>query len=173
VHNKLPIRKHPRLKKYDYSQNGYYHIIICTLNKQPILSKVVVGRGLAPAEIELSPIGVIVEEQLLKLSERYPYVNIDKYVIMPTHIHAIITLVITNINDAAGASPRPTVMDIVCAFKSISTRLCNKYDNVQGRQIWQESFYDEVIQTSEAYNNIWQYIDNNPAKWVEDRYYVE
>jgi len=168
VNNELPTRKHPRLKEYDYSQDGYYHIIICTLSKQPTLSKVVVGRGLAPAEIELSPVGVIVEEQLLKLSDRYPHVVIDKYIIMPTHIHAIITL-----NNAAGASPRPTVMDVVCAFKSISTRICNKHDNVQGRQIWQDSFYDEVIRTQEMYNNIWQYIDGNPAKWIEDDYYIE
>lgn len=39
--------------------------------------------------------------------------------------------------------------------------------------IWQESFYDEIILTPEAYNNIWQYIDGNPEKWPEDRYYVQ
>jgi len=68
----------------------------------------IVGRGLAPAEIKLTKIGKIVEEQLNNLPNSYDYVKIDKYVIMPTHIHAIIILS----GQTAGASPRPTLMDI-------------------------------------------------------------
>lgn len=171
MHKEFPKRKYPRLKEYDYSQNGSYHIIICTYGRLPILSTVVVGWGLAPAEVKLSPIGKIAEEQLLKLPERYPSVTIDKYVVMPTHVHIIVTL--DNTKDAAGASPHPTLMDVVRVFKSMSTRLCNQYDNAQGRIIWQESFYDEIIADPNTYKNIWQYIDNNPAKWADDRYYIE
>lgn len=61
-------------------------------------------------------------------------------------------------------------MDIVCAFKSISTRLCNQHDNAQGQKIWQTSFYDEIIDKEEAYQEIWQYIDENPSRWAEDKY---
>ena len=103
----LPRRKHPRLKEYDYSKNGYYYITISTENNQPLLSRV--GRGLAPAasgmEVCLYTNGIIAEEQLLSLENRYDYLKIDKYVIMPTHIHAIIILN----GDTAGASPRPTL----------------------------------------------------------------
>jgi len=164
----LPIRKHTRLKEYNYSQNGYYYITICTHNNNPILSRIVVGRGLAPAEVELTAIGNIVKEQLLNTSNRYISVSIDKFVIMPTHIHAIIVL-----DDTAGASPRPTLMDVIRVFKSMSTRLCNQNDNVEGRKIWQTSFYDEVIRNEQMYQAIWRYIDENPIKWVEDEYYIE
>jgi len=167
MQNELPVRKHPRLKEYDYSKPGYYHITICTQNNIPILSKIV-GRGLAPAGIELTAIGKIAEEQLLDMSKRYGFVKIDKYIIMPTHIHAIIIL-----GETARASPRPTLMDMVCTFKSISTRLCNNSDNIQGRKIWQTSFYDEIIRNKDAYQNILQYIDNNPAKWAEDEFFVQ
>ena len=99
------------MQGYDYSQAGYYYVTICTHEKQPTLSKVLAGRGLALAEsplgVELSDIGRIVEEQLLALNERYYFAKIDKYVIMPTHIHAIIVLS----EEAAGASPRPTITD--------------------------------------------------------------
>ena len=118
----------------------------------------------------LTSIGIITVEQILDISNRFPSITVDKHIVMPTHFHLIV--IINNVVEA-GASPRPTLMDAVGVIKSFSTRICNKMDGVVGRQIWQESFYDEVIQTSEAYNNIWQYIDNNPAKWVEDRYYVE
>lgn len=106
-------RKHPRIKNYDYSKNGYYFVTINTENNKPILSSV--GRGLAPAEILLTSTGKIAEQQLFKLEVRYRFVKIDKYVIMPTHIHAIIILY----NEMAGASPRPTLSDIICAYKSI------------------------------------------------------
>ena len=101
--------KHPRLHGYDYSQAGYYYVTICTQDRLPILSKIRVGRELAPAVVELSEKGRIIEEQLLALQERYVFARIDKFVIMPTHIHAIVVLS----DDAAGASPRPTLTDII------------------------------------------------------------
>ena len=164
-------RKHPRMQGYDYSQAGYYYVTICTQDKLPILSKIRVGRGLAPAAdtsvVELSGKGRIIEEQLLALQERYVFARIDKYVIMPTHIHVIVEL----LEDAAGASPRPTLSDIICAFKSLSTRLCNLLDNLKSRKIWQASFYEEVIRSESAYLQIWKYIDDNPSKWHEGIYF--
>ena len=165
-------RKHPRLRGYDYSQAGYYYVTICTQDKLPVLSKIQVVRdcatGLDSALVELSEKGVIIEEQLLALQDRYDFARIDKYVIMPTHIHAILVLE----PDAAGASPRTTLMDIICAFKSISTRMCNLIDNVHGRKIWQYSFYEEVFRSNSDYLFIWQYIDGNPSKWTDDIYFV-
>jgi len=162
-------RKHTRIKDYDYSQAGYYYITICTQGKLPRLANIKVGRGLAPAAAELTPKGKVIEEQLLVLPHRYPYVKIDKYVIMPTHIHAILVLTA----ETAGANPRPTLMDIVCTFKSISARLCNQHSHVKSRKIWQSSFYDEVIRNETAYRDIWEYIDTNPQKWNEDIYFCD
>lgn len=158
-------RKHPRLKEYDYSQAGYYYVTINTLNNAQVLSTV--GRGLAPATVivELSEAGKVAEHQLLELEKRYNHVRIDKYVIMPNHIHAIIVL-----NDrAAGASPRPTLMDVVCAYKSITTRECNKMDNTPGRTVFQSSFYDTVIRNDAAYVETARYIEENPLKWMLDK----
>ena len=163
-----PKRKHPRMQGYDYSQAGYYYVTICTQGKLPILSRIQAGLELASAVVELSEKGRIVEEQLLALQVRYEFARIDKYVIMPTHIHAIVVLS----EDAAGASPRPTLTDIICAFKSLSTRLCNLLDNVQGRKIWQASFFEEVIRSESAYLQIWEYIDANHFKWHDDIYFV-
>ena len=36
----LPQRKQIRLKEYDYSQEGYYFITICTKNRIEILGKI-------------------------------------------------------------------------------------------------------------------------------------
>lgn len=115
----LPQRKHLRLDKYDYSVAGAYFVTICTQNRRCVLSRVV-GRGLAPAEengLEYTLFGKIAERQLISLKERYPYLSVDQYVVMPNHIHVIFTLE----SEVAGASPRPTITDIVCAYKSLTT----------------------------------------------------
>ena len=165
----FPKRKHPRLEYYDYSKSGYYHITICTEGRRPILSKV--GRGLAPAAntVNLTDIGKIAEEQLFALESEYPYLKIDRYVIMPNHIHVIFALT----EKTAGASPRPTVPDIVCAYKSRTTRLCNKYGQTPGRKIFQTSFYDEIIRNKTAYDEISKYIYENPMNWEEDELFCE
>ena len=98
----MPNRKHPRLRDYDYSRNGVYFLTICTRNRAPILSEIV-GRGLAPAEVRLLLAGRIAAEELENLSKRFPRVWIEASVIMPNHIHLLLSL------RAAGASPRPTI----------------------------------------------------------------
>ena len=107
----LPKRKHPRLDNYDYSSTGAYFVTICTQNRRCVLSRIV-GRGLAPAEttaIEYTSLGEIAEKQLFLLADRYPYLTIDQYVIMPNHIHAILVLN----GETAGASPRPTKIRVL------------------------------------------------------------
>lgn len=158
-----PKRKPVRLKGYDYSTEGAYFITICVQDRRCILSKIVVGEGLAPPEVQLTEKGRLAKEQLLKISERYPSILVDKYVIMPNHIHLILHVE----EKAGGASPSPTVTQAVGAFKSMTTRLCPGES-----KLFQRSFYDHVIRSEEDYQEIWSYIDQNPAKWREDRFYI-
>ena len=160
----METRKHTRLKDYDYSQPGAYYITVCVKNRRSILSAIV-GRGLAPAVPELSSYGMIVKEELFNLEKRYDYIKVDRYVIMPNHIHVILILG----EKTAGASPRPTVCDAVCAWKSLSAARCRK-QNLQGA-LWQTSFYDHVIRDEQDYIIRAEYIENNPARWAEDEYY--
>ena len=80
----IPKRKPTRLKNYDYSQNGYYFITICTHNKQKFLCNIVGAIHESP-EIELNSIGNIVDKYINQLNARFA-LKIDKYVIMPNHI---------------------------------------------------------------------------------------
>ena len=159
-------RKPTRLKNFDYSNDGYYFITICTHNRKRIFSNIV-GQGLAPAENHLYQFGEIADNELQDLTKRYKNVKIDKYVIMPNHIHAIIALE----NQTAGASPCPTLSDVVCTFKSLTTRKCHLINPKQ--RIWQTSFHDHIIRDEEDYLKIWNYIDTNPLKWEEDCFYTE
>ena len=163
MENSLPKRRHPRLDSFDYSTAGAYFITICTQNRRCVLSHIV-GRGLAPAEIQYTAYGRIAQEQLLLLEQRYPTLRVDRYVIMPNHIHMILVL-----EETAGASPRPTVMDIICAYKSLTTRECKKVQPVE--KLFQTSFYEHVIRGQEDYHEITEYIANNPKQWELDALY--
>ena len=160
MENNLPKRKHARLKQYDYSTAGAYFITICTHNRRCLLSRVV-GRGLAPAEIQYTAYGQIAREQLLLLEQRYPSLKIDRYVIMPNHIHVILLL-----EETVGVNLCPTIMDIVCAYKSLTTRQCKKVQPID--RLFQTSFYEHVIRGREDYLEIAEYIENNPKKWELD-----
>ena len=170
--NDLPKRKHPRLKGYNYSQNGYYFVTMCAVHRRCVFGTIQsVGRGLAPAaqddnRIVLSARGEIAKQQLAALEQRYDFVRVDRYVIMSNHIHMILVL-----EGKAGASPRPTLPDILCAYKSLTTRACNAVLNTPGEKIFQTSFYEKVIRNDEGYLQACQYISENPRKWKNDEYY--
>ena len=150
-----PERKHPRLKVYDYSLPGYYHVTICVADDSVALSRI------EPGEIRLTKAGTIARKQLLALEQRYSYVRIDKYVIMPNHIHVIIRLL-----DEKAQKKRPDVTSIVGSFKSLTTRLCNDIYDKPGKKWFQTSFYDEILRNERAYQECWRYIDENPLKWL-------
>ncbi|MDE6111716.1 MAG: hypothetical protein K2F65_07355, partial [Eubacterium sp.] len=78
--------------------------------------------------------------------------------IMPNHIHMIIT-----INGTMWASS-PTVSSLIKSFKILVTKEI-------GKAIFQRSFYDHIIRNESDYNEVWQYIDRNPQKWKEDKFY--
>ncbi len=165
---KLPKRKPTRLKDYDYSQNGAYFVTICTYNRERLLSEIFVGQGLAPAENKLTCYGNIVKDQIELLENRYEGITIDKYVIMPNHIHILVSIC----RNTAGASPCPTIPDVMCTLKSIATRMCKK-EGLKEKHLFQSSFHDHIIRGEMDYRMIWGYIDTNVARWEEDCFYSE
>ena len=177
----LPKRKALRLPAYDYARPGAYFITICTHDRRCVLSRITVGEGLAPPAVVLSPVGQCVKKQILALPERYPSVRIDKYTIMPNHIHLLVSLrefsggaspsptVFDACASSGGASPSPTLFDVVRVLKSLSTRLSRGH--LGDLPLWQRSFHEHVIRGENDYREIWEYIDENPAKWAGDQYY--
>ncbi len=164
----LSERKPLRLQGYEYSQPGAYFVTICTRNRRCILSEIIVGAdALGGPTLRLTEKGKIVEKKVLS-TERIPGFFVDKYVIMPNHVHLLLQINVEEDNGIYGP-PRasaPTIADAIGALK----RLVNKELK---ENIWQRSYYEHVIRNERDYQEIWSYIDNNPAKWAEDRYYTE
>ncbi len=161
----LQERKSLRLKDYDYSSVSTYFITVCTKDRRYLLSHIIVGRddlGAPLPIVALLPAGKIAESTLKALPEHYPGVSLDDYVIMPNHVHLLLTIENEAGRGAPGSS-RPTVSQMISAWK----RITNKS---YGKNIWQTSFYDHIIRNVEDFTCKAQYILDNPAKWAVDEY---
>ena len=174
----LPKRKDLRIKQYDYSSKGAYFVTICIKDRKRILADIVKPVGVGALDdplnaangnpqIRLTEIGRIVEKYLIS-SENISGVKIDRYVIMPDHIHAIIFLdpaeYVLHRNGSSRA-PTPTnemLPHIVSTFK----RFCNKE---LGNNIFQRGYIEHIIRDREDYETRSKYIYENPIR----RYYDE
>lgn len=159
----LPKRKPTRLIGYDYSTPGAYFITICTQDRKELLSEIIVGDDayIVPQN-NLSKIGLICDKYISNINNKYENVTVDKYVIMPNHIHLIIFLHGT----MRASSPTKNIETIIRSFKTMVTKEI-------GTSIWQRSYHDHIIRGEKDYRKIWKYIDTNPIKWESDCFYNE
>lgn len=158
-----PERKPLRLKDWDYGSAGYYFITICTQERKTHFRR---GAHCAPEPglPPLSETGKIVEQKILEIPLHYAGVKVDKYVVMPNHVHLILALEAGE-NGRTMCAPTPTVSRIIRMLKEAVTKQV-------GQKIWQKGFYDHILRDEPDYLRVWQYIDENPAKWAEDEYYT-
>ena len=162
----LPQRKRIRLPDYDYSSPGAYFVTVCTQNRRCILSSIVVGDGVLDVpQARLTSSGMCVRDTLLEIEQHYKWLSLDHYVIMPNHIHLLLRIE----ENGPSGTPAPTnetLPKLISTFKRFTNRRC-------GAQLWQRSYHEHVIRGESDYREIWEYIESNPAKWAEDRYYQE
>ena len=161
-------RKPTRLKNFDYNTMGAYFVTMCIENRRRILSRVVGVDVLGdPQNVELLPYGIVADKYIKQMDEFYANTTVDRYVIMPNHIHVLLFV----IDDGAPRTSPPTKQtSTVSHFVSTFKRFCNKE---YGENIWQRGFFDHIIRNREDYENHVKYIYENPARWYYDELYTE
>ena len=163
----LPKRKSNRLPNYDYSTPGAYFITICVEGKKCILGRVVGGGALDAPLVQLSNYGQTAQ-RYIESGSSIPGITVDKFVVMPNHIH-IILFVDKTASSGMSQVSSPT-NSIIPHFVSTLKRFVHRDI---GTKIFQRSYHDHVIRGEQDYLRIWEYIDTNPAKWLQDCFYVE
>lgn len=140
----LPNRKLQRLANYDYSSPNYYFVTLCTSQKCNIFGSV----------NKLSKIGIVAENELCNIEKNFDNVIIDKYVVMPNHVHAIIVI--------QNSEKTYSLSQIIGWYKAGVARKVHKtHPDIN---VWQKSFYDRIIRGDSEYVQICKYIDENKNK---------
>ncbi len=187
-------RRPNRLKGYDYNQQGYYYITICTKNQLNLFGEILNNI------MHLSQTGEIANRFWIAIPEHFKNIELDEFIIMPNHIHGIIFVnngdagdngvgnAIMGNNGVGNADLRSphsddhlihtvsvddydrtkmVVSKIIHGFKSSVTREIRRQLN-DFNFAWQKSYYDYIIHDEDDLNRIREYIYNNPANWDTD-----
>jgi putative transposase len=188
-------RKSIRLKGYDYSLAGLYFITICVQNRECMFGKIENGKMI------LNDAGEMIEKWYFEMMNKFSDIKCDEMIVMPNHFHCIVENVGADLcvcpdTDAVGKqNPKlgntPILGDtpilgehvgsplhtVVQWFKTMTT---NEYirgvKNLGWKpfdgKLWQRNYYEHIIRNEQSYQNISNYIINNPAKWQEDKFYA-
>jgi len=192
--SKMHHRKSIRLKYYDYSLSGLYFITICTQNRLHLFGEIVGESSISTHDqMDLNNAGKMIQKTWNEIANNFTNIKLHDFVIMPNHIHGIIEIMVgaplvgaQNPVDARNKSMQlqsgqpqgiaptgNTLADVVGAFKSITT---NKYIQMVkqkkvppfDKRIWQRNYWEHIVRNENEYNDIAQYIVDNPQKWELD-----
>jgi REP element-mobilizing transposase RayT len=179
MENKFYKRKlAPRLKDFDYSSDGAYFVTICTKDRENFFGIIRNDKTF------LNQCGEIIRQKWLWLTQQYPYVRLDEFVVMPNHFHGI--LIIDSFSHGRDRSrpvstnERPTSIkpnkikplpELIGAFKTTSSKQMHK--SIRSDFQWQRSFYDHIIRDEDELNRIRDYIKLNPVNWNKDKFHPD
>jgi putative transposase len=162
-----PSRRSIRLPTYDYTSGGAYFVTICTQNGECLFGRI------RDAGLSLNAAGQMVDAEWQRLPERFPTARLDTHVVMPNHFHGIVWIVENDVDDG-DAIRRPALGDIIGAFKSLTTQQYIRGVRDRGwrpfeRRVWQRNYWEHVVRDEDSLNDIRQYIEANPERWVDDQ----
>ena len=180
--NKNPCfhRRSIRLPGYDYSSEGGYFFTCVTAGREPLFGEVV------DREMVLNDFGRIVQEEWFKTAKIRPNIKLDEdeFVVMPNNINGIIWITCWGTARCAPTERFPTertqkierfgkpvsnsIPTIIRLFKSTTTKQINQLRQQPGKPVWQRNYYEHIISTEKEYENIANYIFDNPQGWEKD-----
>ena len=168
-----------RWAAWDYGHNAAYFITICTANRDHYFGKIVNG------EMIVSAIGQSALNCWHEVPAHFPFVVLDEFVVMPNHVHGIVVIDkpvdvetrLVETQDIASLRDEPknkfgpqskNLASIVRGYKIGVTKYARQ-NNLPFA--WQARYHDHVIRNADECGQIRNYINTNPQKWTEDKFY--
>lgn len=169
-----------RLPGYNYSQDGLYFVTICTQNLKCYFGDVI------NEEMVFSPLGKIAHKCWNEIPKHFPFVTLDKSIVMPNHVHGIIVInkKFPKPVEAQNIAPLHRDIKINPNYKNkFAPQSQNLPSIIRGFKIgvkkwatmnkipfkWQPRYHDHIIRNHSELERIREYIKNNPAQWTADR----
>jgi len=172
-------RRSIRLRGADYSQPGIYFVTLCSDSRRPVFGRI------ETAEFIPTVLGKIVRECWVAIPDHFPRVSLDKFVIMPNHIHGLLVfgpVVGAQQCCALGRVQEPRVKAgslaaIVRSFKAIVTRRAHDELRWQG-EVWQRNYFEHIVREGELADTqryivenpkMWELDEDNPQRWSSEK----
>lgn len=165
-------RRSIRLKGYDYASGGAYFVTIVTQGRACVFGEIF------NEEMHLNEYGVIVQKWWNEIRIHFPNVETDVFVIMPNHVHGIITIndesrgeVLSPHNEQNQNYPRSSTLgQIIAYFKYQSSKEVNFIDDTGTIvKLWQRNYYEHIIRNQNELQQKTNYILSNPSRWKDDQ----
>jgi len=187
LHGRDLRRRSIRLKDYDYHHAGAYFVTIVSQDRRCLFGDVVDGK------MQLNAASQMVQTVWDELSNNYPGVETDYFVVMPNHIHGVIVFVGADPRacpesggQPQGVAPTKTqsayadvarslsLPDVLHRFKTLTTQRyavgVKDYGWVRfNGRLWQRNYFEHVIRDENSLHRIREYILDNPMRWEFDR----
>jgi len=179
-----PLPKSIRLPDYDYSGNSVYFITICTTERKPLFGAIRNGA------MAMNEFGWIAWEEWERSAEIRREVELDVFVVMPNHFHALVTIVPGEPTAMSNNGPPErhhrgpqlqahsraplrrtprSLGSLVAGFKAATTTRINTLRGTAGTPVWQRNYYERIVRNEHARTQIASYIEFNPLQWSIDR----
>ena len=149
---------------YNYSSepSGAYFLTLCAKNFQNYFGEICEGK------VVLNDVGKLVENKWKMIEEYFKNVKLDKFVVMPSHVHGIIFIAENSFSCSDEESRNVQLIPkIISQYKASVTREIRKNCS-DAQSFWQKSFHDRIIQNKNELYQIQEYIVNNPWRWSDN-----
>lgn len=173
-------RRSTRLAGFDYSQPGAYFITICAHQRGCLFGE------MEGDQVRLSAIGAIVAEEWARSAAIRQEIELDAFVIMPNHIHAIVIIrrgdrpvapakgahidaPVAPTRDTPTGPAKRSLGALIAGFKAAATRRINETRATPGLPVWQRGYYEHIIRDEAEWDRIRAYIEGNPDCWAKDQ----
>jgi REP element-mobilizing transposase RayT len=151
-------RKRMRLQGFDY-RHGWFFVTACVQGRRRLFGRVIDGT------MVLSRPGQIAEEEWVHTAAVRKDVELDAFVFMPDHFHAIIRVEAPSTTTPSRGPVARSLGAIIKLYKSCSARRIHSETGLSGRDVWQRGFHEWVIRGPRHLRACRIYIERNPNRW--------
>lgn len=187
---RIASARHPA---WDYGWNAAYFVTICTKNRICWFGDIIEAAD--EQQMQFSNIGKIANQCWLEIPAHFPFVKLGNHIIMPNHVHGIIIIdkpddpdetdvqymqrrdakfCVSTTNTSAQPMNRfgPQSKNLASIIRGFKIGVTKNARQINPKFVWQPRFHDHIIRNEKSFNNISQYIMNNPSKWTNNKFHI-
>lgn len=159
-------RRSIRHPDHDYAGPCWYHVTVCAEGRGRRFGSL--GRGM----VRYTSLGELVSMELQELRNRFPWLRLDAFIVMPDHLHVLIRIWPTRLLGRSGqqgprqfgGSQARALSLAINHFKGSVTKAARKLAGDPNLRVWHRGYHERIIRTRQQMAATRAYIRNNPIR---------